>query len=194
MMTKKLRERERDAQNQVLKEDLEKVMVEKIKLVFKDLQAMQPVRIEEIPSILKAHNTHLFKGEKFTAGGKHDKFKSWLVAHGNEQDSTIYTYRSSPTVVIQSLMTCLTLAACNNGCKMGKQDVKGAFIQTEMSKIPVYVQCRGKLKDLILRVLPELKKYVDDDGVLYCKLHKALYSCVQASKLWYEKLQSETDP
>ena len=26
------------------------------------------------------------------------------------------------------------------------------------------------------------------DGQLYCKLLKALYRCVQASKLWFEKL------
>lgn len=68
----------------------------------------------------------------------------------------------------------------------------------------MYVQCRGKLKDMILKVLPDLGKYVGSDGVLYCRLKKALYGCIQASKLWYEKLrafliclgyeQSETDP
>ena len=82
--------------------------------------------------------------------------------------------------------------------------MKGAFIQTQMMGIPVYVQCRGKLKDLILKVLPYLREYLGSNGVLYCRLRKALYRCVQASKLWYERLraflrtlgyeQSETDP
>jgi hypothetical protein len=27
------------------------------------------------------------------------------------------------------------------------------------------------------------------DGVLFCQLQKALHSCVQALKLWYEKLK-----
>jgi len=50
----------------------------------------------------------------------------------------------------------------------------------------------------------KLQKHVGSDGVLYCKLRKALYGCVQASKLWYEKIhtflvrlgyeQSKTDP
>ena len=144
---------------------------------------MEPVRREEIPSRFKAHNTHLSTMEKFTADRRYNKYKSLLVAHGNEQDSTIYADQSSPTVMIQSLTTCLTLAACNDDCVVGKLDVKGAFIQTKMSGIPVYMQCRGKLKDLILRVLTELKKYVGDDGVLYCKLCKALYGCVQVTKL-----------
>jgi len=35
---------------------------------------------------------------------------------------------------------------------------------------------------------PEYEKYVGKDGVLYCKLLKALYGYVQASKLWYQKV------
>jgi hypothetical protein len=146
----------------------------------------------------------LFTVEKFLGDGRHNKYKSQLVAHGNEQDMTIYADWSSPTVAIQSLMMCLAITACNKDCIVGKLDIKGSFIQTEMSGIPVYVQCKGKLKDLILRILPGLGKYVGSDGVLYCRLKKALYGCVQASKWWYEKLhaflmrlgyeQSETDP
>jgi hypothetical protein len=75
-------------------------------------------------------------------------------------------------------MTCLTLAACNSDCVVGKLDVKGAFIQTEMSGIPVYMQCRGNLKELILKVLPELKKCIGSNGVLYYWLRKALYGCM----------------
>jgi hypothetical protein len=36
--------------------------------------------------------------------------------------------------------------------------------------------------------VPGLRKYVSKDGQLYCKLLKALYGCVQASNLWFEKL------
>jgi hypothetical protein len=72
---------------------------------------------------------------------------------------------------------------------MGKIDVKGAFIQTEMSGTPVYIKCGGNLKKQILGIYPALSKYVGSDGMLYCKLKKALYGCVQASKLWYKKLK-----
>lgn len=84
------------------------------------------------------------------------------MLHGNEQDVLLYPERSSPTVSVHVIMTCLAIAACNTLYTLGKTDVKGAFIQTDMSGTPVYVKCTGKV----------------------------LYSCVQASKLWYEKLQN----
>jgi hypothetical protein len=42
----------------------------------------------------------------------------------------------------------------------------------------------------ILETYPEYKRYIGQDGILYCRLKKVLYGCVQASKLWYEKLRS----
>jgi len=53
---------------------------------------------------------------------------------------------------------------------------------------PVYIKCDPGLTKLIVDVLPAIKKYVTSEGVLYCRLLKALYGCVQASKLWYNKL------
>jgi hypothetical protein len=70
----------------------------------------------------------------------------------------------------------------------GKLDVKGAFIQMEMSGLPVYIKGRGRLVNVIINTIPELARYVGEDGLLYCKLKKAHYRCVQASKLWYLKL------
>ncbi len=66
--------------------------------------------------------------------------------------------------------------------------MKGAFIQTEMTGTPVYIKCVGALHKLIVETYPRLKAYVDDNGALYCKLKKALYGFVQASKLWYKQL------
>jgi hypothetical protein len=185
-------------------EEIDKAQEAEIRLVFEDLKAVDVIKREYIPRGFKAHNTHLFTVQKFLANGEHDKYKSRLVAHGNKQDATLYSDRSSPTASIHSITTCLTIAAYNPDCVVGKLDVKGAFIQTEMSGTPVYVQFRGKLREMILSVKPELAAYVGDDGILYGKLLKALYGCVQASRLWYEKLkevliklgyeQSETDP
>jgi hypothetical protein len=114
--------------------------------------------------------------------------KSRLVLHGNEQETSLYPDRLPPTVFVQAIITCLALEACNTAYMLGKINVKGAFIQTEMSGRPVYIQCTRQLKDLILDLYPEYSKYIGKDGVLYCKLLKSLCGCVQASKLWYEKV------
>jgi len=41
---------------------------------------------------------------------------------------------------------------------------------------------------LIIEVIPCIRRYVCQEGSLYCRLLKALCGCVQASKFWYEKL------
>jgi hypothetical protein len=71
------------------------------------------VKREDTPQGIPTFNTHLFTVEKFKADGTRDNFKSRLVAHGNEQDTTLYPDRSSPTAQMHSIMSCLAVAACN---------------------------------------------------------------------------------
>ncbi len=78
------------------------------------------------------------------------------------------------------IMMGLIIASCNADYIVGKLDVKGAFIQTEMTGNPVNIKCVGALCKLIVKTYPRLKTYVDDNGALYCKLKKALYGCVQS--------------
>jgi hypothetical protein len=89
---------------------------------------------------------------------------------------------------MHAIMTCLAIAACNRLYTLGKIDVKGAFIQREISGTPVYVKCTGKVREVILDMYPHLQEFMGGDKLLYCRLKKALFSCVQASKLWNEKL------
>lgn len=85
--------------------------------------------------------------EKFLVDGSHDKYESRVVAHGNEQDSTTYADWSPPTVAIQPLMTCLAVAVYNSDCVLGKLDPNR---DAEMTVIPAYVQCKEKLKELVV--------------------------------------------
>jgi len=152
-----------------------------------DLNGLLPVHEEELDGE-KAYNSHLFEVEKFLASGEHDKFKSRLVFDGRDQDPELFPDRSSPTAALHSLMACLAVATANGMTKIGIIDVKGAFIQTEMEGPPLYIRCDKELTRHIVEVLPAIKKYVTKDGILYCRLLKALYGCVQASKLWFNKL------
>jgi hypothetical protein len=145
-----------------------------IKQVLEELDALEPLKKEALPQGIKALGTHLFTIEKFTASGEPEKFKSQLVSHGSEQDALLYPDRSSPTVSVHAIMTCLAIAACNRLYTLRKIDVKGAFIQTEMSGPPVYVKCTGKVRKVILAMYTHLQEFVGGDRVLYCKLNKAL--------------------
>jgi hypothetical protein len=129
--------------------------IAEIKQVFADLKALELVDRKEIPEGIKPLGCHLFTVEKFDATGQHEKYKSRLVSHGNEQDTSLYPDRSSPTVSVHAILTCLVLGACNAEYTLGKIGVKGAFIQTEMSGTPVYVKCTRQLRDLILDLYPE---------------------------------------
>mmetsp|Transcript_2609 Transcript_2609/g.3980 ORF Transcript_2609/g.3980 Transcript_2609/m.3980 type:complete len:661 (+) Transcript_2609:626-2608(+) len=159
---------------------------DEIELLFVDLRGVVPEFKENIKG--PVYRCHMFEVEKFLATGDHDKFKSRLVFDGSEQDPSLFPDRSSPTVALHSLMACLALAASNGMTKIGKIDVKEAFIQTEMVGPPVYIKCDPGLTRLIVEVLPAIKKYVTAEGTLYCRLLKALYGCVKASNLWYNKL------
>jgi hypothetical protein len=139
-----------------------------IRQVFEELKALEPVEKRNIPPGLKPLGCHLFTVQKYDASGGHDKYKSRLVSHGNEQDTSLYPDRSSPTVSVHAIMTCLAIAACNATYTMGKIDVKGAFIQTEMSGTPVYIKCGGNLKKQILGIYPAFSKYVGPDGLMPC--------------------------
>jgi len=137
--------------------EIKAAKIAEIKQVFEELWALEPVERKEIPEGIKPLGCHLFTVEKFDASGQHEKHKSRLVSHGNEQDTNLYPNRSSPTVSVHAILTCLALAACNTAYTLAKIDVKGAFIQTEMSGTPVYIKCMRQLRDLILDLYPEYK-------------------------------------
>jgi hypothetical protein len=166
---------------------IKKAEIEEVLMCFVMLGALLPVLKSELEGAV-ALSCHMFTIEKFLANGEHDKLKTHIVAHGNEQDILLYPDHLSPTVSMQAIMACLAIAAYNNNLKLTKIDVKGTFIQTEMNGRPVYIRCNKKLTQLITEVFPGICQYVSQDGMLYCRLLKALYRCVKASKLWYEKL------
>ena len=74
------------------------------------------------------------------------------------------------------------------GYCMAKVDIKGAFVQTPMEGPDVYMRIRRKLVAYLLEMYPQFADYVQADGSIVTHLQKAMYGCVQASKLWYNLL------
>jgi hypothetical protein len=101
--------------------------------LFKELVALEPVKVEAILAGACILTCHMFLVQKFFVNGELDKVKARLVSHGNQQDKEHFPDRLSPTVAIHSVMMVLALFAGRmDGYSVCKIDVKGAFIQTLM--------------------------------------------------------------
>ena len=130
----------------------------------------------------------LFIKEKVNPEGVFTKLKARLVAGGDQQDKSIYDDISSPTVALESIMMVIAIAAAEDR-KIATCDVTGAFLEAEM---PEDEEVLMSLDPVTARVLSELSPdvvpFMNENGTLVVRLKRALYGCVQSSKLWYDKL------
>ncbi len=171
----------------MLEEAKWKAIEAEILQIFVELKALLPVMRKDIPEDAVICS-FTFLVEKFLANGDFDKVKGRIVTNGAQQSRAMYPNRSSSTVGVHSIMTCLTMAAQLDNYVLAKIDVKGAYLQTEMTGSPVFMKLDRKLMTSVISILPHLKRFVTPEGPLYTKLLKAQYGCVQSSRLWYEKL------
>ena len=130
----------------------------------------------------------MFLKEKFDANGIFEKLKSRLVAHGNQQPKE-GVKASSPTVDITSVFVLAAVAAYQNN-RVWTIDIGGAFLEAAMTGETVYLRLDKLMVQLLEEIDPSSVPFVNDDGELIVKLDKALYGCLQASLLWYNRLSS----
>jgi hypothetical protein len=136
----------------------------------------------------KAIRSSMFLKEKFTASGKFDKLKARLVAGGDMQDKALYSNLSSPTVAQETVMLVLAVAAIQKR-HVATVDITGAYLECLLPEDDEVIMTLDPVLASILTDLdPTVEAKRDEKGVLYVKLKKALYGCVQSAKLWYDKL------
>ena len=128
----------------------------------------------------------MFLKEKFDANGVFEKLKSRLVAHGNQQPKEGIK-ASSPTVDISSVFVLAAVAAYEHN-RVFTVDIGGAFLEAMMTGETVYLRLDRLMVQLLEEIDPTSVPFVNDDGELIVKLDKALYGCLQASLLWYNRL------
>jgi hypothetical protein len=156
--------------------------------IFQELEVLIPVMKSDIPKDAYILRCFIFLVEKFSANGEFDKIKARLVANGAQQNRELYPNKSSPMASIHAIFTCFALVAYRGNYEVAKVDVKGAYIQTEITGSPIYMKMDKRLTSMVLSILPSLQAYVTSEGTLYTKLLKALYRCVQSGQLWYAKI------
>jgi hypothetical protein len=170
-------------------ESAQKAIKAEVNQLFRELKALEPVKAEMIVAGACVLACHMFLVQKYFANGNPDKVKARLVSHGNKQDREKFPDRSSPMVAIHSVLMVLALFAGNmeehTVCKI---DVKGAFVQTPMKGETIYLKVGKDIAKHVVELCPEYADFVNKDGIMYAKMLKAMYGCVQASLLWYQLL------
>jgi hypothetical protein len=140
--------------------------------------------MKEKKSIIRGR---MFLKEKYLPNGQFEKLKSRYVAGGHLQDRSIYSdsETSSPTLSLASLYILMNLAARERR-HVGTMDIGTAYLNADMVR-DVHMRVEPRLSSMLAEISPA--DYVPDaDGTVVVKLNKALYGCVESSKLWYDML------
>ena len=109
------------------------------------------------------------------------------MANGKQQDKDLWTDRSSPTAMLESIMCILTVAAHENR-KVAGLDIGSAFLEAAWIGEAVHIIIDKMFATMLVLKYPELKPYLREDGTLVMKLQKALYGTLIAGKLWFDRL------
>ena len=103
---------------------------------------------------------------------------------------------ASPTIHLESLIVSLLIDAKENR-DVAICDVVGAYLLAKMDDL-VYVKLTGKAVDVLCVANPKYIKFVSYEKgkkVIYLRLKRALYGCIQSALIWYntftEKLSKD---
>ena len=154
------------------------------KSILKELKQMVDKEVWEVISksrltkdqLKKVIRSSMFLTEKFTAEGEFDKLKARLVAGGDGQDKTLYNNLSSPTVSQETIMMVLAIAAIEKR-KVATIDITGAYLECDMGKEDEVIMTIDPFLAKLLAQIPytTVEQNMDEKGVVYVKLKKALY-------------------
>jgi hypothetical protein len=117
-----------------------------------------------------------------------DKIKGRTIADGRPQrELYMKEETSSPTVSTDALMMSILIDA-KESRDVATADVAGAYLHAEMKDFTLLKMERESV-DIMCDVCEEYRAFVcyqNGKKVLYLKLLKALYGCVQSALLWYK--------
>mgnify|MGYP000939170828 CR=1 FL=1 len=123
------------------------------------------------------------------------RLKGRSCANGSKQRSYLTEYDSvaSPTVSLEGIFTTLLIGAYEQRHHISF-DVPGAFLQAEMPDDKVVVlKFKGKMAEMLAEVNDEYsEQIVFEDGkkVLYVKVVRAIYGCIESALQWYKLFKS----
>jgi histone deacetylase 1/2 len=183
-----------------VKQMMEKYRDETITAVMKELQQMvdkdvfHPVQRSHLSATQckKRIRSFMFMKEKFKSDGTFDKIKARLVAGGHMEEMPLMDI-SSPTASLEAVLMVAAIAAKERrGVRTA--DVPGAYLNAEMVEEVIMI-IEPLLAQLLVKIKPEWREFIDEKGNLHVILKKAMYGCLESARLWYDTmatfLQSE---
>ena len=166
-------------------------IVQELKQLLHHKKAIVPVHKSELSrtQLKRTIRSLMFLKTKYDGLGRFEKIKARLVANGAQQDRKLYTDTSSPTVALQSVFTCLAIAA-KEGRHISTVDIGGAYLNAEMTGEEVIMELEPMLATIMKKLDPSIQPFIDERGRLLVRLDKALYGCVQSARLWYNTIRA----
>jgi hypothetical protein len=137
----------------------------------------------------------MFLKDKYFASGAFEKFKPRLVAGGDQQDRTMYEDLSAPTAATSNVFAMAALAARENRV-VAAVDIGGVYLNASMveSGVIVHMRLDRVMTEILVKIDPEFKEFVAEDGSSVVQLDKALYGCVEAARFfWYLMLREKLE-
>ena len=172
--------------------DAYKAIVAELKQLLQEKKALVPVLRSDLSArqLKRVIRSLMFLKTKFDGLGRFEKIKARLVANGKQQDRSLYPDTYSPTVALQSVLMCLTVAAKENR-KVCAIDIGGAYLNAERvceEGEEIIMELEPVLVNILKKIQPEVEPFIDEKGRVLVKLNKAMYGTLDAAKIWYEKL------
>ena len=159
--------------------------------IMKECESMMTLKVfnfvnEHEVDKSKLVNSFLFTKIKYKADGSVDKWKSRLVARGDEQDVDPRKILRADTVDKKCMFSLLNVAL-QRDWKVVCTDIPSAYLHAEIDE-SVYMRINGEAAEYYGNSYPELKQKMDQRGNIYVKLNKSLYGLRQAGRLWMTEL------
>lgn len=156
---------------------------------MKEMEVFEPIKFENLDADQRKRIIHssAFLKEKTDENGNVTSVKARWVGSGNEMNRELYGDGSSPTVSTEGVFMQFALSAGSNQ-KWLTVDIGSAYLHSEMTEF-VAVYIAAGLAKYVVAVMPDAGRFVDNKGRLLVRLKKALYGCVQSSRLWFEHMR-----
>ena len=182
--------------NMTVKEAMMKVGDKAREAVMEEMKQMRDRGVFELVKLCDMNEmdkksiirSKIFLKEKFLPDGSLDKLKARLVAGGHMQDRSLWPDLSSPTASTTAIFTIAALTAKEKRHVI-TLDIGSAYLNADMEGRKVYMRLDKYCTDAYLELCPHACAYSNDDGTMIVVLRKALYGCIQSSKLWFKHLR-----